>query len=183
MAMDYWTKFKFRLTKRERYYVSAGIVMVILIVILQFALFPFLAEKKKVRRSIQAKEQTLKKLISLSSEYMALKTNSVDIEKALAGRPGNFTLFSFLEKQAGRSGVKPNIKYMKPSTSTNRESYNESTVEMKLENVTLEQLVEYLYLVESPENLVMIKRISIKQSRGSPEYLTVLMQLVTYLRD
>ena len=114
---------------------------------------------------------------------MALKENSVDIGKALARRPGGFTLFSFLEKQAGRSGVKPNIKYMKPSTSINRESYSESSVEMKLENVTLEQLVEYLYLVESPENLVGIKRISIKQSRGSPEYLTVLMQLVTYLED
>lgn len=178
--MDFRTRLK--LTKHERYYVSAGAVLIILIIILQFALFPFLGEKKKVRRSIQAKEQILKELASLSSEYMALRENSVDIEKALAGRPGNFTLFSFLEKQAGRSGVKPNIKYMKPSTSINRESYSESTVEMKLENVTLEQLVEYLYLVESPENLVGIKRISIKQSRGSPEYLTVLMQLITYIK-
>ncbi len=183
MAMDYWTKFKFRLTKRERYYVSAGAILVIFIIILQFVLFPFLGEKKKIKLSIQTKEQTLKELVSLSSEYMALKDNSVDIEKTLARRSGNFTLFSFLEKQAGRSGVKPNIKYMKPSTSTNPESYKESTVEMKLENVTLEQLVEYLYLVESPENLVGIKRISIKQSRGSPEYLTVLIQLVTYLKD
>jgi len=178
--MDFRTRLK--LTKHERYYVSAGTVLVILIIIFQFVLFPFLGEKRKVKRSIHAKEQTLKELISLSSEYMALKENSVDIEKAIAGRPGNFTLFSFLEKQAGRSGVKPNIKYMKPSTSINRESYSESTVEMKLENVTLEQLVEYLYLVESPDNLVGIKRISIKQSRGSPEYLTVLMQLITYLK-
>ncbi|MEA3486827.1 MAG: hypothetical protein U9R20_04135, partial [Thermodesulfobacteriota bacterium] len=88
MAIDYWTKFKFRLTKHERYYVSAGAVLVILIIILQFVLFPFLGEKRKVRRSIQAKEQILKELVSLSSEYMALKENSVDIGKALARRPG-----------------------------------------------------------------------------------------------
>jgi len=54
---------------------------------------------------------------------------------------------------------------------------------MKLENITLKQLVEYLHLVESPENLVSIKRISVKQSKGSPEYLTVLMQLMTYIKD
>ncbi|MCK4534300.1 MAG: hypothetical protein KAT81_02145 [Syntrophobacterales bacterium] len=179
--MDFRTRLK--LTKHERYYVSAGAVLVIFIIILQFVLFPFLGEKRKVKRSIHAKEQILKELTSLSSEYMALKENSVDIKKTLARRPGSFTLFSFLEKQAGRSGVKSNIKYMKPSISINRESYSKSSVEMKLENVTLEQLVEYLYLVESPENLVGIKRISIKQSRGSPEYLTVLMQLITYKKQ
>ena len=94
--MDFQTRLK--LTKHERYYVSTGAVLVILIIILQFVLFPFLGEKRKVKRSIHAKEQTLKELISLSSEYMALKENSVDIEKAIANRPGKFTLFSFLEK-------------------------------------------------------------------------------------
>jgi len=178
--MDFRARLK--LTKHERYYVSIGAVAVILFLVLQLILFPFMGEKGKIKRSIHSKEQILKELISLSSEYMALKENSVDIKKVLSDRPDNFTLFSFLEKQAGRSGIKPSIKYMKPSTSTNKESYSESFVEMKLENVTLEQLVEYLYLVESPENLVGIKRISIKQSRGSPEYLTVLMQLITYIK-
>ena len=178
--MDFWTKFKFKLTKRERYYVSAGVALIALFIIFQFVLSPFLAAKEKTKRSIQAKEKTLKELVSLSSEYGALKEDSVDIKKALALRDGNFTLFSFLEKQAGQSNVKPNIKYMKPSTSTDKGPYSESSVEMNLENITLKQLVEYLHLVESPENLVRIKRISVKQSKGSSEYLTALIHLVTY---
>ncbi len=178
--MDFWTKFKFKLTRQERYYVSAGVALVALFIIFQFVLSPFLAAKEKTKRSIQAKEKTLKELVSLSSEYGALKEDSVDIKKALALRDGNFTLFSFLEKQAGQSNVKPNIKYMKPSTSTDKGPYSESSVEMNLENITLKQLVEYLHLVESPENLVRIKRISVKQSKGNPEYLTALIHLVTY---
>ena len=178
--MDFWTKFKFKLTKRERYYVSAGVALVALFIIFQFVLSPFLGAKGKIKRSIQAKEKTLKELVSLSSEYGALKEGSRDIKKRLALRSRNFTLFSFLEKQAGRSKVKPNIKYMKPSISTDKGPYSESSVEMKLENITLKQLVEYLHLVESPENLVRIKRISVKQSKGNPEYLTALIHLVTY---
>ena len=178
--MDFWTKFKFKLTKRERYYVSAGVALVALFIIFQFVLSPLLAVKEKTKRSIQAKEQTLKELVSLSSEYRALKEGSADIKKVLALRPGDFTLFSFLEKQAGRSGVKTNIKYMKPSISKDKGPYSESSVEMKLENITLQQLVEYLHLVESPENLVRIKRISVKQSKGKPEYLTALIHMVTY---
>jgi len=178
--LDFWTKFKFKLTKRERYYVSAGVVLVALFIIFQFALSPFLGAKEKVKRSIQTKEKTLKEIVSLSSEYGALKEDSGNIKKRLALRSKDFTLFSFLEKQAGRSGIKPNIKYMKPSISTDSGPYTESSVEMKLENITLKQLIEYLHLVESPENLVRIKRISVKQSKGSPEYLTALIHLVTY---
>jgi general secretion pathway protein M len=183
MAMDFWTKFKFKLTKRERYYVSAGAALIALFIIFQFILFPFFGAKEKTKHSILTKEKTLKELVSLSSEYETLKEDSTDIGRGLALRSKDFTLFSFLEKQAGRSGVKPSIKYMKPSTSTDNGPYSESSVEMKLENITLKQFVEYLHLVESPENLVSIKRISVKQSKGSPEYLTVLMQLMTYIKD
>ncbi len=181
--MDFWTKFKLKLTRQERYYVSACVALIALFIIFQFILSPFFEAKGNVKRSIQAKEKTLKELVSLGSEYGALKEDSVDIKKRLALRSKNFTLFSFLEKQAGRSGIKPGIKYMKPSASIDKGNYKESSVEMKLENITLKQLVEYLYLIESPENLVRIKRISVKQSKGSPEYMTALIHLVTYLED
>ena len=181
MVMDFWTKFKLKLTKRERYYVSAAIALVAFFIIFQFMLSPFLEAKGKTKRSIQAKEKILKELVSLSSEYGTLKDGSGDIKKTLALRSKDFTLFSFLEKQAGQSKVKPNIKYMKPSTATDKGAYSESSVEMKLENITLKQLVKYLHLVESPENLVRIKRISVKQSKGKPEYLTALIHLVTFL--
>lgn len=180
MQMDFWTTLK--LTRRERYYVSAGIALVALFIVFQFVLSPFLEAKGKTKRSIQAKEKILKELVSLSSEYGTFKEDSGEIKKRLTLRPKRFTLFSFLEKQAGRSGVKPNIKYMKPSISMGRGLYSESSVEMKLENITLKQLVKYLHLVESPENLVGIKRISVKQSKGKPEYLTALIHMVTYKR-
>lgn len=169
-----------KLTRREKYYVSVGVALVIAFLFFQFVMFPFLGAKGKIKRSIQAKEKTLKEILSLSSEYRALKAGSRDIQKALAGRPKSFTLFSFLEKQAGRARIKPNIKYMRPSTSPSTGPYSESSVEMKLEKITLKQLVEYLYLVESPKHVVKIKRISVKQSKGSPEYLTALIQVITY---
>lgn len=169
-----------KLTRREKYYVSAGIALVITFIVFQFILSPFWEGKKNIKHSIQAKGETLNEIISLSSEYRTLKGGSINISKALASRPENFTLFSFLEKQAGRAGVKPNIKYMKPSTSTDSGPHKELSVEMKLENITLRQLVEYLYLVESPRYLIKIKRISIKQSKGSSQYLTALIHLITY---
>jgi general secretion pathway protein M len=178
--MNLWAKFKFRLTKREKYYVFTGVSFIVIFLVIQFGLFPLLQAKARVKRSVQVNEKTLQKMISLSSEYRMLRENTQDIQKVLALRKKDFALFSFLEKQAGRAGVKANIKYMKPSTSTIAGTYKESSVEMKLEEITLKQIVNYLYFVESPEYLVRIKRLSIKQSKSKPEFLTALMYVVTY---
>jgi general secretion pathway protein M len=178
--MNPWAKFKFRLTKREKYYVFTGVSFIVIFLIIQFGLFPLLQAKARIKRSVQVNEKALTEIISLSSEYRMLRKNTQDIQKVLALRKKDFALFSFLEKQAGRAGVKANIKYMKPSTSTIAGPYKESSVEMKLEEITLKQIVNYLYFVESPEYLVRIKRLSIKQSKGNPEFLTALMYVITY---
>jgi hypothetical protein len=39
--------------------------------------------------------------------------------------------------------------------------------------------VDYLYLIESPENVVSIKRISIKDNKGAAGYLDAVMQVIT----
>ncbi len=176
--MNFWVKPK--LTKREKLYVFVGTFLVIIFLAGQFVLLPFVNAREKVRHSIEINEKALEEIVALSSEYRTLSVDSGDIGVILARRPKGFTLFSFLEEEAGKAAIKSNIKYMKPSISTDAAPYKESSVEMNLENITLQQLVEYLYLVESPEDLVRIKRISVKQSKGSPEYLTVLLHLVTY---
>jgi len=171
---------KLKLTKREKYYVGGGLLLLVLFLVVQFVLIPFIDAKERARRSVAANEKILKEMHSLSAEYRAMQGGSLDIKEVLAGRPKDFTLFSFLEKQAGTVGVKQNIKYMKPSTSVETGSYTESSVEMKLEKITLKQLVEYLHLVESRKHLVSVKRISVKQTKGAEEYLTALVHLITY---
>jgi general secretion pathway protein M len=54
---------------------------------------------------------------------------------------------------------------MKPTVSTPSEVYNEESVEVKMEGVTLEQLVSYLHQIENSPQLLKIKRLEIKPSR------------------
>lgn len=171
---------KLKLTKRERLYVSLGASLVTAFLVFQLILLPLVDAQKKVRHSIEVQEKALEEIVALRSEYRTLRVDSGNISATLARRSKGFALFSFLEEHAGRAGIKSNIKYMKPSTSTDTAPYKESSVEMSLEEITLKQLVEYLYLVESPENLVRIKRLSVKQGKKSPEYLTALIHVVTY---
>ncbi|GBE11851.1 hypothetical protein BMS3Abin13_00127 [bacterium BMS3Abin13] len=50
---------------------------------------------------------------------------------------------------------------------------------MKLQAVSLQQLVDFLRLVESPENVVAIKRIAIQQNTKEESTLDVIMQVVS----
>jgi hypothetical protein len=53
-------------------------------------------------------------------------------------------------------------------------------VEMKLEGITLNQLVGYLYRIESAENIVSIKRISIQENKKESGYLDTILQVLTF---
>jgi general secretion pathway protein M len=169
-----------KLARREKYFVSGAAVFVGVFLLLELLVFPLSERMRRVQRGVEAKEDALKEIKVLSSEYQGYRRGSQGLRQALANRKGGFTLFSFLETAAGDAGVKAYIKYMKPSTSSGPGSYKESLVEMKLEAISLSQLVDYLHKIEAPENLVMVKRISIKETKGKSGYLDTILQVMTF---
>lgn len=169
-----------KLARREKYLVSVAVFSIAAFLLLQFLVFPSFKTMKRIQRGVEAKEDALREIIRLSSEYQRYRRGSQDVRQTLTRRKGGFTLFSFLEKAAGDAGVKAYIKYMKPSTSTGPGSYKESLVEMKLEAIALSQLLDYLYKIEAPESLVSVKRISIKENKGKSGYLDTILQVMTF---
>jgi general secretion pathway protein M len=168
-----------KLGKREKLSVSLGAGFIALFLIVQFMIFPFLDKREAMKRGIEARWSGLKEIRMLKAEYEAYQKGAEGIQRHLGRREKGFTLFSFLEQAAGRAGVKDHIKYMKPSGSPGDGRIKESMVEMKLDKINLKQLVDYLYLIESPEQVVSIKRLSITDSKGAAGYLDAVMQVLT----
>lgn len=169
-----------KLARRERYLVSIGACAIALFLLFQLMIFPFFERRERFQKGVRAKEEALIEIIKLSSEYQTYKKGSQGIQGIIAKRKKGFTLFSFLESAAGQAKVKDHIKYMKPSNSEGTGPYKESMVEMKLEGITLNQLVGYLYRIESPGNAISIKRISIKENKRESGYLDAILQVLTF---
>ncbi len=169
-----------QLTQRQKYTVVAVLVLVAAALLFQYALLPYFDARQKVRVAIDKGEKNLRELATLNVEYGILRQRSEEIRRGIERRPPGFALFSYLEKRAGDAGVKPNIKSMSPLQSTMEGAYAESAVEMKLDKLTMKQLTDFLYLVESPEDLVRIRKMSVGKMKESPEYLGVLIQVFTY---
>lgn len=170
-----------KLARREKYIVSLAALSITLIFLVEFAALPFFEKKERLEQGIRAKEKGLEKIVMLSAEYNAYQRGSRGIEELLSRRKKGFTLFSFLEQSAGAAKIKTHIKYMKPSVSKVKGPHEESMVEMKLEEISLEQLVRYLYQIESPEHVVNIKRLSIKENKKTAGTLDATLQVLTLI--
>ena len=169
-----------QLAKREKYLIALAGFVLIFALLLQLLVMPFWEEKERFRNNVAAKQNSIQQMAVLRQEYLMLQQDTDSLAQRLQDRPKNFTLFSFLEKAAGDAGVKDNIKSMKPSASTGKGPFKESLVEMKLERITLGQMVGYLKLIESPENLVSIKRISIQSNKKETQFLDAVLQVLTF---
>jgi len=169
-----------KLARRERYFLTGAATFIAAFCLFQFLIAPFFEARRRLERGVRAKQSGLEEIAKLSSEYQRYRKGSQGIQEALAHRKGGFTLFSFLEKEASDAGVKNSINYMKPSASSGAGRYKESLVEMKLEAISLQQLTGYLYRIESPENVVSIKRITIKENSKKQGSLDAILQVLTY---
>jgi general secretion pathway protein M len=119
-------------------------------------------------------------MLSVRKEVAVVSLKMHDAVNGLDGREENFTLFSFLDRLAGESGVKDSITYMKPSTEESEQGNRRlSLVEVKLEAVSLESLVSYIYMIETSRSMVFVKRLSISRQEKDIGGVDAVMQVVT----
>jgi general secretion pathway protein M len=169
-----------KLNKRERYIIYGALCLVGLLIISQFIVAPLIEKRKRMKSSLNAKIAMLGEMQQFRSEYTALMDNAQFSIARFAKRDQGFTLFSFLDRLAGEAGIKDRISYMKPSKTAQKNSdYKISRVEMKLEAITLKQLVAYLYGVETSDNAVDIRKLSITKQDQKQGLISVVMQVET----
>ena len=166
------------LAKREKNFVIGAICFLVVFFLFKSLIFPFFENKDRMQKGIIAKEIDLEDMIRLSAEYEAFKGDSQGIGQILGRRKRDFTLRTFLQQKANEAGVIIGGINERPSKDMGQ--FVESTMEVKLEAVTLKQLKEYLYRIESPEDLVSVPTISIRQNKREPGYHDVTLRALTF---
>ena len=168
------------LTKREKYAIYALSGAIFLFILIQFIVFPSIDKRKRLKRTLQVKEDALLEMIALKSEYDAIEKRTNLAKVSFENREKGFTLFSFLDRLTGKARIKEYVTYMKPSTTVQKNnSYKISQVEMKFKGLTLQQLTTYLHMVETSKNMVNIKRLSISKTGKQEGFIDAVLQVET----
>ena len=167
------------LSKRDRFTLIIGGSLLLVFIVAQFMVFPLIDKRKRLRKTISSRQVAVQEMREMQLQYGQLDEQSNGLEQQLSQRSPSFSLFSFLEKMATQSKIKDHITYMKPSTVTGDGTLRQVMVEMKLQTISLQQLVTFLKRIESPENVVTLKRISIQENKKTKGTLDVIMQVIS----
>ena len=169
------------LNKREKIAVTGAAVFLAVFIIIQFIIVPVFEKREDLRQQVTEKKNNLLDMQILRSEYFTMKEKLESSQQGLKKRPANFTLFSFLDRLAGNTGLKDHIAYMKPSTSVKQDSgLKISRVELKLQEVTMKDLTSYLFKVEISENMIIVKRLSITKTGKDTGLVSAVLQVETF---
>ena len=168
-----------KISRRDRLFLTVGGVVVLLFVIIQWGIVPLLNNRERLQRGIETRRQALVEMAELQERYRELYGKANSLQEQLAGRDPGFSLFSYLEQMAAGTEVKKNIAYMRPSETADQGTFREILVEMKLQEITLKQLVDFLKRIEAPDKVVAVKRISIQENSKAEGTLDVIMQVVS----
>jgi len=169
------------LQPREKMIVAIAAVVLAIFIIVHLIIYPIFDRRTRLERQIVSRKSALQEIQKLQGEYETLTRQSKSSEAQLKLRPKNFTLFSFLDTLAGKSGIKQNIIYMKPSTTNLKDSpYSLSLVEVKINALTMEQLLGFLHGVETSPNMIWIKRASLSKGDKDSDLINAILQVETF---
>lgn len=171
-----------KLEKREKQIVTAGLIFLVCFAVFHFLVSPLLQARQQTQKALVHKKEDIQKISQLQAKYYKLQNQAVNIEERLQKRSPSFSLFSFIEEKATKAKVKQQINSMTPSTSEGEGSLRESRVDLKLERISLQQLVDFLKEIESARDVVMIKRISIQENSREDGALDAVMQVITFTK-
>lgn len=169
-----------KFNQREKIAVGSAAAAIVLFLLLQFLIFPLFDKNASLSQTLATRQRELEQIRQLQAQYRKTAEKAEQAQRYLKTRKRGFTLFSSLETLAGQTGVKSNIAYMKPTTTSVKDSpYRLSSVEMKLQEVTIAQLLAYLHGIETSRDMIYIKRLSISKSEQKSDLINTVFQVET----
>jgi len=170
---------KMNLSQREqRVLLGAGILFVLML--LYLGVDSILDRYQKLEDKIVTKRGEVEKIARLRTQYMEAHRQLEEIKAKLDQMERGFSVLSFIEDLANKENIRENIGSVKPKKIPLNDTYDENIVELKIDNVSLSELVDFIYKVENSGQLLKVKRLRIKTRYDNRDLLNVTLQVTTY---
>jgi len=166
-----------RLTAREKLLAVASAIFILAWVLFTFALKPAMARVETLSRVIPQKQADLQRLRARSKEYIFLRDSLYDLRTKVTSQDQTFELLPSLESLIQQGGLEERTVSMKQQELPLDENYYERIVQIRLESLTLEQLVDLLQKLESSEVLVKVKILHVKKNPTSANMLDSMIEI------
>ena len=166
-----------RVSGREKTFLWGGAVLLAVLLVFQLAVYPAMKRNRELARLIPQRERDLKELRQLHQELDSLKAAGAAMIQKIPAEERSLPPLSRLDGWIERSGLRKNIRSIKPSPSPGGEGM---VVEVMVEKAELPQVALFLYEVQSSSGGSRIARLDVKPRYTTPKYLDISLQLMFY---
>jgi type II secretory pathway component PulM len=155
-----------KLEPRDKKALLFGGVGAVALLLYAFVLDPFLDDLARKRDLIPKKERDLAEMKKLRDEYREIQ-QQLQLARDAAAKRG--PILTEIENITKRSNLSGKIVSLKPQTGTKTEGFTESIVEVKLDNITLYDIVNYVHLLE--QATLRVRKLVFKPRYDNPKLL------------
>lgn len=153
----------------------------LVLILLYFAVVaPYRSALNRLDRQIAVRSVQLQEVKSLQTRYLELKQQMTQMERLL-GKRQDFSALTFVENLVERTAGRENLLSMRPQSPEIRNEFTVDAVDIKLERLTLKQLLELLLGIEEAATPMQVKKLYLKQRFDDRSLLDATMT-VTALR-
>ena len=172
---------KANITQREKRVLLAG-GLVLLLLIVYFNVEGVMERYSGMETKIEGEKLKLQKISALRVRYQQTQQQLQGVKASLDKRRKGFSLLSFIEDLAKKENIRENISSVKPKKIPLGEEFVENMVEIKMDDISLAKLVDFIFKIESSGHLLKVKRIRIKTRYDDRDLLHVTLQVTTFTR-
>jgi type II secretory pathway component PulM len=156
-----------KLEARDKKALTFGGAATAIILIIVFAVMPLTSELSRKKELIPKKERDLAEMRVLKDQYLEMQKRLQQAQAAAAKRG---PLLTEIENLSKRSNLSSKIVSLKPQAGVQTQTFKESIVEIKFDNITLYDIVNYVYQLE--QEGLRIKKLNFKPRYDNPKVLS-----------
>jgi|GEM_PF-3215073 len=172
-----------RLGKREKALLYVGAPAAVVIVLYTFAFAPHLDMLNSVKQILPEKRRELQEVKRIAVEQKATEAEIAELKEGLEKRGKGFDLGGFVSSTASALKLKERCQVrLVPQRPRAGAAYLPSSVDVSLEGVTLKELTDFLYRVDTADKLLNVDTITIALPGVGRKGLQVDMTISTLIQ-
>ncbi len=173
-----------KLEPRERLLLQIAAGLVGVLVLYNAVYLPILGIGAGLDEKIEQRERDLSSIRRLTSTYAILKADLSSAEHRTVPQNKDFSLFSILEASLTSSLGRDKIASITPGSDRNlTDGFTEHSVQLKLQNVNLAQLVDALYAIGSMSQPVGVSALRIQRRTENTHLYDVDLTCIALARN
>ena len=171
-----------QLNQREKVFVAAGGVALVLILLYLAVMMPYREAMTRLDKQIAARSRQLDEVQALRSQYLEMQQQIRQLETRVKNNQ-DFSALTFLENLVERTSGRDNLLSMRPQPPVTQNEFIIDTVEVKLEKLSLRQVLELLWGVEGATSPMQVRDLYLKQRFDDRSLLDASMTITALRRS